>query len=208
MHTETFLEAETEANAKLRLFCLYVDFPASVRARWASGIITKLVGPRWETSAEIWALDFFQTSQPIREMMFQGAADADVLIVALSPLNQCEPKLMEWLNALAGQKAERPASGLFIGLLGDEDHGAHELEWTVKHFIHCAQKMGRDFIWQWMGQEAIQDNTWLTDNVEKYLSRKQFQLMRETAAGVSGLTSGGLAGPSPPENRPGRALNF
>lgn len=202
MQTGTFLEPEAEANAKLRLFCLYMDFPASVRARWASGIITKLVGPRWKTSAEIWALDFFQTSQPIREMMFQGAADADVLIVALSSLDQREPKLMKWLNALAGQNAERLASGLFIGLLGDEDLGAHELEWTVKHFIHCAQKMGRDFIWQWMGREAIQDDTWLTDKVGRFLSRKRFQLMRETPADVGGPTRGRLAGQSPTETGP------
>jgi hypothetical protein len=184
MHTETFLEPEANADAKLRLFSLYVDFAASVRARWASGIITKLVGPRWKTSTEMWALDFSQTSQPIREMMFEGAADADMLIVALSSLDQREPKLIEWLNALAGQKAERPVPGLFIGLLGDEDHEAGELEWTVKQFMRCAQRTGRDFIWHWMGQEAINDTTWLTDNVEKFLSRKQYNMawVQETAA--------------------------
>lgn len=175
MHTDNLIDQETRPNGKLRLFSLYLDFAASVRARWVSNIILKSARPRWEASAEMWALDFFRTNQPIKGMMLQGAVDADVLIVALSSLDRREPKLVEWLNALADQKAELPISGLFIGLLGDEDHKAGELGWTVKHFMSCAQRIGTDFIWHWMGREAINDTTWLTDNVEKYLSRKQSQ---------------------------------
>ena len=175
MHTDTLIEQETQANGKLRLFSVYLDFAASVRARWVSNMIIKSVRPRWEASADMWALDFFQTSQPTKGMMLQGAVDAEVLIVALSSLDRREPRLVEWLNALADQKSELPVSGLFIGLLGDEDHQAGELGWTVNHFISCAQRMGMDFIWHWMGREAMNDTTWLTDNVEKFLSRKQSQ---------------------------------
>jgi hypothetical protein len=176
MNTETFIKPEMPANTKLRLFSLYVDFAASVRARWASGTITKLVGPRWKTCSETWNLDSFKASQQkIGRIILQDAAAADVLIVALSSLDQREPKLVEWLNALAGRKSQRPSSGLFIGLLGDEDHDAGELRWTVQQFIRCAQKMGMDFIWHWMGQEAISETTWLTDNMEKFLSRKESQ---------------------------------
>lgn len=188
MQTETFTKPELETNAKLRLFSLYVDFEAAICARWAIGTITKRVGLHWKTSSEMWTLDFFQTNQPLRRMKLQGAADADVLIIALSSLAQRESKLIEWLDALANQKVERPDSGLFIGLLGDEDQEAGELEWTVKNFIRCAQKMGRDFIWQWMGREAINDPAWLTDNVEKFLSRKQslsdLSWLQETTANV------------------------
>jgi hypothetical protein len=191
MHAETLVEQEIKTNAKLRLFSLYVDFEAAICTRWAIGTITKQISPRWKTSSEMWALDFFQCDQPLSRMMLQGAADADVLIVALSSLAQRESKLIEWLNTLAKQKAERPDSGLFIGLLGDEDHEAGELEWTVKHFIRCAQKMGRDFIWQWMGREAINDPAWLTDNVEKFLSRKQslstMAWLQETTVNVGQL---------------------
>ncbi len=104
---------------------------------------------------------------------------------------------MEWLFALVGQKAEHPASGLLIGLLGDEDHEAGELRWTVQQFICCAQKMGMDFIWHWMGQEAISETAWLTDNIEKFLSRKQSQLnmacLQDTAANVGQLPGSELA---------------
>lgn len=154
-------------------------------------MIIKSALPRWEASAEMWALDFFRSNQPIKGMMLQGAVDADVLIVALSSLDRREPKLVEWLNALADQKAELPVSGLFIGLLGDEDHEAGELGWTVKHFMSCAQRMGMDFIWHWMGREAINDTTWLTDNVEKFLSRKQSRFnmiwLQDMATGIGRL---------------------
>jgi hypothetical protein len=53
MHTTTFIEQETEANGKLHLFSLYVDFETSMRARWATGTINKLAGPRWKTSREM-----------------------------------------------------------------------------------------------------------------------------------------------------------
>jgi hypothetical protein len=174
MDTETFIKQETQANTKLRLFSLYVDFAASLRARWASGTITRLVSPRWNTCSKMWKLDSFKASQQkIGRIILRDAAEADVLIVALSSLDQREPKLVEWLNALTGRKAQGPVSGLFIGLLGDEDHDAGELGWTVQQFIHCARKTGMDFIWHWMGQEAISETSWLTDNMEKFLSRKE-----------------------------------
>ncbi len=188
MHTGTFMPEETEPIAKLRLFSLYVDFAASARAKWLSGAITRLVGPKWKTCCEMWNLDSFKASQSIRKIMLQEAAEADVLVIALSSLDQREPKLIEWLDALAGEKTEPPDSRLIIGLLGDEDHEAGELGWTVKQFIGCAQRTGRDFIWHWMGQEAVNDITWLADNVKKFLAHKQslsnMAWLQEATAGV------------------------
>jgi hypothetical protein len=175
MHAGTFIEQEVEANGKLRLFSLYVDFAASAHARWAAGTITKLAGPRWKTSNEMWNLDSLSNSQQVRKITIQEAVDADVLIVALSSLNQREPKLIEWLEAVVNGKTERQVSGLFIGLLGDEEHEAGELGWTVKQFMRCAQGMGRDFIWHWLGRGAVNDTTCLNDSVDKFLSRKQSQ---------------------------------
>lgn len=172
MPTEIFVEQETQAEAKLRLFSLYVDFAASQYARWASGMITRLAGACWKTCSEMWKLDTFQTSQRLTKIVLRDAAEADVLLIALGSLDQREPQLIEWLDRLAGEKAKRPASGLLIGLLGGEDQKPGELEWTLEQFIRCAQKMGRDFIWRWMGQEAINDTAWLADNMKKSLSHK------------------------------------
>lgn len=185
MCPEIFIEPKTEsAPMKLRLFSLYVDFTASTHVKWAGGAITKLVGQHWKTQCEMWHLDAFKASKQLWDLMLQDAADADVLIVALSSLDQRDSKLIEWLDALADKRKNNPGAGLLIGLLGDEDHEAGELRWTVTGFLSCAQKMGRDFIWHWMGQDAINDDTWLTDNVEKVLSRKQAQLEQETTAEI------------------------
>ena len=48
-----------------------------------------------------------------------------------------------------------------------------ELDWTVKQFLRCARQMDRDFIWHWMGRDAMADDDWLTDSVEALLTCKQ-----------------------------------
>jgi hypothetical protein len=127
----------------------------------------------WKTCCEIWNLDSFKASHTIRKIMLQEVAEADVLVIALSSLDQREPKFIQWLDALAGEKTKPPDFRLIIGLPGDEAHEAGEPGWTVKQFIGCAQRMGRDFIWHWMGQEALNEITWLADNVKKFPAHKQ-----------------------------------
>ncbi|HMD54602.1 MAG TPA: hypothetical protein VKJ65_08655, partial [Phycisphaerae bacterium] len=111
---------------------------------------------------------------PVGKMILEGATDADVLIIAMSSLEHREIELMQWLDSLAAGKNNRLVPGLLIGLLGDEENQARELEWTVKQFIRCAQQTNRDFIWHWMGRDAMNDSDWLTEGVEMMLSRKQF----------------------------------
>jgi hypothetical protein len=174
MNTETLIEPELVVEGRLRLFSLYVDFPAAVRARWATCQISRLAGEQWKTSAEMWNLDTLTTSEPIRKMIVQDAADADVLVIAMSSLDWRELELVEWLNCLAAGKANRPGTGLFIGLLGDGKGRAMELDWTVKQFLRCARQMDRNFIWHWMDRNAMADaDYWLTDSVEALLARKQ-----------------------------------
>jgi len=173
MHAETLIEREILVDRKLRLFSLYVDFAAAIRARWATSQITGLTGGHWKSCTEMWNLDSLAAGSPISKMIAQSAADADVLIVAMSSLDRRTPELIQWLDSLTVCKANRPVSGLFIGLLGDEDQPAGELDWTVKQFLGCAQRMDRDFIWRWMENSAMADGDWLTDSVEALLTRKQ-----------------------------------
>ena len=158
MHSETLIEREVLADRRLRLFSLYVDFAAAVRARWATGQIARLAGGHWKSTTEMWNLDSVAASNPIRKMIAQDAADADVLVVAMSSLDRRTPELIQWLDSLTVCKANRPVSGLFIGLLGDEEQPAGELDWTVKQFLRCAQGMDRDFIWRWMEKDAMADS--------------------------------------------------
>jgi hypothetical protein len=151
-----------------------VDYAAAERARWVTSQIARLVGGHWKTSTEIWNLDLLTTaSEPMRKMIPQEATEADVLVVALSSLDRREVELVQWLNSLIAGESKSPVSQLFIGLLGDEEHLAGELEWTVEQFLRCAQRMNRDFIWRWMEPEAIADSDWLVDSVAALLNRKQ-----------------------------------
>jgi len=174
MNTEILMEPEIFPERRLKLFSLYVDFAAAVRARWATNQISRLAGEHWKCLSGMWNLDSLVAGGPIRKMIAQDAADADILLIAMSSLDRREPALVEWLDSLAEAKANRPVSGLFIGLLGDEEHLAKELDWTVKHFLRCAQRTDRDFIWHWMEQGVMEDGDWLVESVEALLARKQF----------------------------------
>jgi hypothetical protein len=179
---------ETVTNGKLHLFSLYADFEASVRARRVVGTITQLTGQHWQCSSEMWKLDSLATSQPIKKMITDDAANADVLVIAASSLEKCAFDLVHWLDFLANRKPNRSLSGLLVGLLGNEENKSQELSGTVKRLINCAQKTNRDFVWQWMGQDAPADCDWLTEGVERLLTRKQFPReqinLQETAVGI------------------------
>lgn len=188
MNTETLIEPELVVDRRLHVFSLYVDFPAAVRARWATRQISRLAEEQWKVSTEMWNLDSLTTSEPIRKMITRDVADADVLVIAMSSLDWRELELVQWLDSLTDGKANRPEPRLFIGLLGDGRGQAEELDWTVEQFLRCARQMDRNFIWHWMDRDAMADvDYWLTDSVEALLTRKQpgrnVTFLREAASG-------------------------
>jgi len=186
MHTDAYAGPETEVNGQLRLFSLYVDFAASAHARWAADAIAKLAGPRWQCSTEMWKLNSLNASESVRKMVAGDAAKADALIVAVSSLDQREPKLIEWLDSLATFKANCPVPGLLVGLFGDEENRARELGWMAEQFIYCTRRMGRGLVLHWMERDSMNDSGWLAEEVELLLARKQSApgtaLRQETAA--------------------------
>jgi hypothetical protein len=188
MQAETLVKPEILTERRLRIFSLYVDFAAAGRARWATSQIATLAGERWKSSSEMWNLDSVAASEPIRKMIAQDAMDADVLVIAMSSMERRELELVEWLDSLAEGKTNRPASGLFIGLLGDEKQLAGELDWTVKQFLGCARRTDRDFIWHWMEPGVTSSNDWLAGSVESLLTRKQpacdMAFLQEAAVGT------------------------
>jgi hypothetical protein len=193
MQTNVFAREVAVTNGKLHLLSLYGDLPASVRARWAAGAIARLAGPLWKTTSEMWKIDSLQVSAPIREMITNDAANADVIIVAASSFTQSEPVLIQWLETLKDCKGDRPAcvaeaiceppsrsttarrrpvTGLIVGLIGDEETSAVNLNCVVKPLLHCAQQTDRSFIWHWMESGAMNGSDWLADGVNELLSRK------------------------------------
>jgi hypothetical protein len=172
MNPSTSVKRAPATNGKLRLFALSADFPASVRARWVTSTISGLAGLHWQTLSEIWKIDSLKKSERIRHMMTNNAANADVIVIAISSLTQTDPALIQWLDTLAALKIVHPAASLLIGLLGNETTKTGELDKTVKPLINCARQMGRDFIWHSMIECALNDSDWLTENIEGLLTRK------------------------------------
>jgi hypothetical protein len=181
MRPDLSVKRTPATNGKLHLFSLSVDFPASVRVRWVANVITKLAGPRWSISSEMWKTDSLATNQRIQQMTIEDATNADVIIIALSSLTQRDPTLTQWLDSLAAGKHNRPLPGLFIGLIGDAETEVAELKWLVKPMICCAQQLGRDFIWQWMGTNAANDSDWLSDHIQHLLARTMAIPIEKTA---------------------------
>jgi hypothetical protein len=163
-------------GGKLRVFSLHLDFAAGQRARWATSLMLKLAGEHWVCSNELWKLDSVLAAQAIRQMISVEAAQADVLLVAVSSLNQREVELVRWLESLTPCPAHASAPGLLIGLFGDETNEARELDWTVKHCMSCARKSNRDFIWHWMEEPATGEPEWLVSHMESFLARKMAAL--------------------------------
>jgi len=162
----------TPANGKLHLFSLCADFPSCVRARWAASAIIKMAGQRWRSSSEMWKIDSLAVSPAINNMITNDAANADVIIIAVSSLERRELELIQWLDSLAAREPKRSFPGLLIGLLGDDENKSRELDWTVKQLIRCARQADRDFIWRWMEKSALDDSAWLAENVVNLLARK------------------------------------
>ena len=161
--------AEAAADRRLRLFTLYADFAAAERARWAAGRLSQLAGEQWESCTEMWHLNSLVAGEA---NLAHDAAHADVLIVAVSSLEWRESKLTQWLDSLVVTNDRSRFCGLLIGLLGDEHNQSGELDWTVKQLLRQARRTDRDFIWHWMGAEAMTDDDWLVDCMEALLARK------------------------------------
>jgi len=181
MHSNTMLEPEMVANRKLRLFTLYADFPAGVRAKRLSGQITRLAGKDWEPSVEMWKLDAVSPIGHIKDMIAQEAGEADVLLIASSASAQPDPATIRWLNSLAGWKAKRPVSGLLIGLLGDEERAAGATDWMVTELALFARRTQMDFVWHRAEHGALDHGDWLAAGVENLLARKRSASARPPA---------------------------
>lgn len=184
---------ERAINGKLHLFSIHGDWGAYRRIKWTVNAIAKLAGERWQCSSEMWRLDSSTASELMRKMLATDGANADVLIVVIGSLEQRTPEMIEWLDSLTPLSPGRP--GLLIGLLGDEENKAQELDWTAKELIRCAQKTNRKFIWNWMGRDAMEDSDWLTDGVELLLAHKRavVPVLQEAAVHMNATARGGFS---------------
>jgi hypothetical protein len=186
MHLNTVLDSEKVANRTLNLFSLYVDFPAGLRAKWAAGLVTRRAAKYWEVAGQVWKLDSVITAGSLRNLIGGEAAQADVLVVAFSSLDEPEQAVIDWLESLAPARQTDPAAGgLLVGLLGDDENWVGSKDAMVKRLAQIARGRNMDFAWHWMGRDAKEDPEWLADRVEQLLDRKQSARFFESQTGLA-----------------------
>ena len=173
MNAKNFISTPGANDERLRIFSVYADFAAASRIRWASARIAALASAGREPSAEMWSVSSVITTGSLGKIIVQEAAAADLLIVAMSSLDQREIGLMQWLELLPVQKKSSASQGLLIGLFGDDRNQAGELEWAVSQFSRIARESKMNFIWSWMAEEVLENADWLTGNVTDYCARKR-----------------------------------
>ncbi len=173
MHTNTITEPRVAAKPKLRWFTLYADFPAGIRARHLLNRATPLIGGEWEISAEMWKLDSVAPAGPIHQMIAQEAGESDVLLIAVSSVDQPDSDVTRWLESLVNWKANRIVPGLLAGFLGDADHEVDEENWMVNCLAAFAQRTQMEFAWSGGGRDSVIEATWLKPGLETLLTRKR-----------------------------------
>jgi hypothetical protein len=171
MSTDTLIEPR--ATATLRLFTLYVDFPAGFRARHLTKQIAASAGNDWRVRVEMWKLDAIGPVGPIRDMIAQEAGEADVLLVATSSLDQLDPAVVRWLESLVHWRANRAIPGLLIGLLAGDDGIVQEVNRSVRPLAAFARRTGMDFVWHTPTADTPVDSGWLADGVRRLLDAKK-----------------------------------
>ncbi len=173
MNTNTLIAPVSTARQKFRIFTLYADFSAGVRAKRLAEKITLAIGPRFPSVANMWTLNSVGPIGDIGEMIAQEAGESDVLLVASSSAQRPEPGISAWLTSLVNWKANRLAPGLLIGLLGDGETELAEESWLFQELAGFARKTRMDLAWQWVGPNASPDFGSLTPHIEKLLATRE-----------------------------------
>lgn len=173
MSQNTLVEPAPETKSKLRIFTLYADFPAGIRAKHLARQIAPLAGEDFPITTEMWKLDSVTPIGPIRNMIAQEAGESDILLISTSSVDQPDPKFVQWLSSLVNWKANRLVSGLLIGLLGDREHWVSEKNAMVDQLAGFAQQTKMDFVWRSPANDSGDGAHWITHDLARLLDRKK-----------------------------------
>lgn len=173
MNSSVLIELATNTKVNLRVFTLYVDFAAGVRAKRIVNEIKGIAGEEFACTSEMWKLDAVAPVGPIRKMIAQEAGESDVLIVAASQPDHPDPLLAEWLNLLVNWKAGRLFPGLLVGLLGAEDHVVDTANWMVNELTAFARQTRMHWVWHAGARQSWDNSQWLADGLGRALERKR-----------------------------------
>jgi hypothetical protein len=160
-------------TSKLHLFVLYSDFPAGIRAKHMIAQIGEWTSNHCRLSSEMWKLDSVFPAGPIRQMIAQGAAESDLLVIAVSSPEQPDVEVSRWLDSLVPWKTSRSFPGLVVGLFGDEEHEVQETSWLILELAGFANKTRMNFVWRAVNADSPRCTRWLETDFEKLLTWKR-----------------------------------
>ncbi len=173
MPTEIQTDQGRAACGGLNLFSVYTDGAAAANERWAVSEIKLLAAQTRLLRSDSWKLNTLLASESMKKAATNVAARADVIVVAIGFLEQRQEHLMRWLDSVVASAADPAAPRLIIGLLGAGDAKPTELDWHVKQLIRCARSLRSEFIWHWMGQDALTDIDFMTESISNLLAAKR-----------------------------------
>ena len=71
-----------------------------------------------------------------------------------------------------------------VGVFGDDNRHASELNWTLQQCRNSSREMNRDFVWHKMETGATENFVWLKAHLSHFLSRKHSRTEKSLIAGL------------------------
>jgi hypothetical protein len=171
MNTNTLI-APAKAAHPLRIFTLYADFAAGVRAKRLTARITRAVTPQRQSIVNMWTLNSVGPIGVIGEMIAQEAGESDLLVIASSIVDRPDPTITGWLESLVNWKLNRIVPGLLIGLLGDGESLVADQSWLRVELSRFAEKTQMFLGWHFAGGDIDDTYRLLAPQVDKVLADK------------------------------------
>ena len=171
MNTNTLIEP-AKAAQPLRIFTLYADFAAGVRAKRLTARITRAIAPQHQSIVNMWTLNSVGPIGVIGEMIAQEAGESDILLIASSSVDRPEPTITGWLASLVNWKLNRVVPGLLIGLLGDGESQVADQSWLRIELNRFAEKTQMFLGWHFAGGDIDDSYRSLAPQVDKLLTDK------------------------------------
>ena len=171
MNSNIIADAAPITTEPLRLFTLYEDFEAGVRAKLLADRIINRTGNNYVILKGMWRMGSAKPIGRIHQMMARDAAESDVLLIASTSVDQTQATIIRWLYSLLGWRSNPMLPGLLIGLIGDEEQPASDSDWLVGQLSAFTGRNHLEFAWH-SGSESITDCGWIDPLLEKLFARK------------------------------------
>jgi hypothetical protein len=150
------------ARTEFRVFILYMDYAAGIRARRLIHGLRRL-NDSVPAQFDLWKVDSISPPGTVRQLILHEAGEADVLVVAATGLDPRESAFEEWLERLAIWKAGRDFPGCLVGLLGDEAHPIEPAHWLCNDLAAFARQTRMHWSWFPGTAHPIELNAWLVN---------------------------------------------